>query len=289
MDIAQVLIMALDNNKNVTMINNEGAAILGYSKDEIIGKNWVENFLPKNSQSEVSKIASDIIGKTDNHNGHKNHVLTKSGELKLILWKNTTLFDNNMNAIGILTSGQDITEQEKINIELKKAKLEAEKASRSKSAFLANMSHEIRTPLNGIIGFVDLLYKDEKDKKKHERLEIIQNSSHALINIINDILDFSKIESGKLLIEKAPSNILDIFSKTVQLFTEKAKEKNITIKLLLDDRIPKFIFCDSTRIKQIISNLLSNALKFSNENSEIKVSVSYSNNTNELYCEVQDT
>ena len=289
LDIAQVLIMALDNDKNVTMINKEGAKLLGYSKDEIIGKNWVENFLPKNTQSEVSKIASDIIKIKDDHTGHKNHILTKSGELKLILWKNSTLFDNNGKVTGILTSGEDITEQEKTNAELQKAKFEAEKANRSKSEFLANMSHEIRTPLNGIMGFVDLLHKDERDKKKQERLKIIKDSSHTLIDILNDILDFSKIETGKLLIEKTKVNILDIFSQTVNLFTEKAKEKNIRIKLSLDDRIPKFIFGDSTRIKQIISNLLSNALKFSNENSEIKVSVSYLNDTNEAYCEIQDT
>ncbi len=289
LDIAQVLIMAIDNDNNVTMINEEGAKLLGYSKDDIIGKNWVENFLPKDIQSEVTTIASDIIGLKDSHNGHKNHVLTKSGESKLILWKNTTLFDGGGKAIGILTSGQDITQQNKTNLELEKAKDEAERANKSKSEFLANMSHEIRTPLNGIMGFVDLLYKYEKDKKKQEKLKIIKDSSHSLIDIINDILDFSKIETGKLLIEKVPFNVSETVTQTVQLFTEKAKEKNITIKLSIDDRMPKYILGDSTRLKQVLANLLSNSLKFSSDDSQVQVSVNYLMNTNELYCEVIDT
>ena len=151
------------------------------------------------------------------------------------------------------------------------------------------MSHEIRTPLNGIMGFVNLLYKDEKDIKKQEKLKIIKDSSHTLIDIVNDILDFSKIETGMLLIEKIPFNILDTISQTTQLFTERAKEKNIAIKLSIDDKMPRFIKGDITRTKQVISNLLSNALKFSNENSEIKVNINYLNDTNEIYCEVIDS
>ncbi|EDZ62671.1 signal transduction histidine kinase [Sulfurimonas gotlandica GD1] len=289
LDIAQVLIMVLDNNKNVTMINTEGAKLLGYSKDEIIGKNWIENFLPKNIQLEINELASDIIEEKEKYPNYENYVLTKSGELKLILWKYSTLFDDQGNTIGLLTSGQDITEQKRTYLELNKAKYEAEKANKSKSEFLANMSHEIRTPLNGIMGFVNLLYKDEKDIKKQEKLKIIKDSSYTLIDIVNDILDFSKIESGMLSIEKVPFNILDAISQTILLFRQRAKEKNITIKLSIDDKIPKFIEGDITRTKQVFSNLLSNALKFSNEDSDVKVNVNYLDNTNEIYCEVLDS
>ena len=135
LDIAQVLIMVLDNNKNITMINKEGAKLLGYSKDEIIGKNWIENFLPKNIQLEVNELASDIIEKKEKYPNYENYVLTKSGELKLILWKYSTLYDDQGKIIGILTSGQDITEQKRTYLELNKAKHEAEKANKSKSEF----------------------------------------------------------------------------------------------------------------------------------------------------------
>ena len=175
-----------------------------------------------------------------------------------------------------------------LNKELEQAKQKAEEATLTKSEFLANMSHEIRTPLNGIIGFVDILYRDEIDSKKQEKLKIVKESGNSLLNIINDILDFSKIESGKLLIEKMPLNISEVFNHVIELFFAKAKEKNITIKFSLDEKIPKYTLGDSTRLKQVFSNLLSNAIKFADTNSVIITKINYLEDTNELYCEVID-
>ncbi len=161
-------------------------------------------------------------------------------------------------------------------------------ANRAKSDFLANMSHEIRTPLNGIMGFIDILFKNETDKQKRDKLKIINESASSLLTIINDILDFSKIEQNKLLIEKHPFNIRDTFNLIVELFFGKAREKNIKIDISIDEALPNRTIGDITRTKQIFSNLLSNAIKFANEDSTIVVNINYIKDKNELYCEVID-
>jgi len=162
-------------------------------------------------------------------------------------------------------------------------------AMRAKSDFLANMSHEIRTPLNGIIGFVEILCKNEADNDKQKKLSIIRESSHSLLTIINDILDFSKIQSHKLITEKIPIEPAYLFEHIIALFSSKAKEEEISLTLNIDERLPKKMLGDSTRIKQIFSNLLSNAIKFSHENSTIEVNIKYLEQENKLFCEVIDS
>jgi signal transduction histidine kinase len=166
---------------------------------------------------------------------------------------------------------------------------ELENALSVKSNFLANMSHEIRTPLNGIMGFVDILYKNETDEKKQAKLQIVKESSNSLLTIVNDILDFSKIESKKMLVEKTPINIREIFSHVSELFFGKAKEKDINITLTIDENLPKNTLGDATRVKQVFSNILSNAIKFANNSSTVVVNVNYICDENRLYCEVIDS
>ena len=178
---------------------------------------------------------------------------------------------------------------ENLEEKIKERTQELEFALRAKSDFLANMSHEIRTPLNGIIGFIDILFKNEKEKDKLKKLAIIKESGHSLLNIINDILDFSKIESNKMIIEKIPIDIHNVFAHVIELFFSKAKERDINIKLNISDDLPVKSLGDSTRLKQIFSNLLSNAVKFSNEGSIIKVNISYLQESKKLYCEIIDT
>ncbi|MDB2562809.1 ABC transporter substrate-binding protein [Sulfurimonas sp.] len=161
-------------------------------------------------------------------------------------------------------------------------------ATRAKSDFLANMSHEIRTPLNGIVGFIDILYKNEENQKKQEKLALIKESSNSLLTIINDILDFSKIESGKMTIEKLPIQLKPIFENMVKLFFDKANEKNVTLKLSIDPNLPVNSIGDDTRIKQVFSNLLSNAIKFSHDNSTVSININYLAKQNKLFCEVID-
>ena len=157
------------------------------------------------------------------------------------------------------------------------AKRVAEEATAQKSRFLANMSHEIRTPLNAITGFIQLLEKDEQDETKQKYLKIIKNSSESLLQIINDILDLSKIESGKLTIEPYNFNPYEDLIMIAELFQAKAAEKNIAFQIRYNNDMPKILYGDALRIKQIFTNLLSNALKFTPEGSKVKCVIWYKN------------
>ena len=148
-------------------------------------------------------------------------------------------------------------------------------AIRVKSDFLANMSHEIRTPMTAILGFIDILRKSEKDSVKIEQFGLITESGKTLLSVINDILDFSKIESGKLSVEKEVFVTRTPFISIVELYQEKAKEKDISVLLSIDENLPLNAKGDVLRIKQVATNLLSNAIKFTPKKGEINIEVNY--------------
>ncbi|MGX5684276.1 response regulator [Chryseobacterium cucumeris] len=173
---------------------------------------------------------------------------------------------------GIIVSAQNITASVRINRELKNAKKMADIASNAKTEFLANMSHEIRTPLNGVIGFSDLLLKTPLNEIQTQYLHYINESGENLLNIINDILDFSKVESGKmdLIVEKA--NIYDMVSQVINVILYQSQKKNIELLLNIEPGLPETIWLDESRLKQILINLLGNAVKFT-EQGEIELKV----------------
>ncbi|TWI55557.1 two-component system sensor histidine kinase BarA [Pseudomonas duriflava] len=151
------------------------------------------------------------------------------------------------------------------NIELDLARKEALEASRIKSEFLANMSHEIRTPLNGILGFTNLLQKSELTPRQQDYLSTIQNSAESLLGIINEILDFSKIEAGKLVLENIPFNLRDMIQDTMTILAPSAHEKQLELVCLIYRDTPVHLVGDPQRLRQVLTNLISNAIKFTHE------------------------
>lgn len=192
---------------------------------------------------------------------------------------------------GILDSAVRYTELEAANLaKLKKIeadKIEAERANEAKSSFLANMSHEIRTPLGAIMGFVELLHNAELSQNEiAEYLKIIDRNSTHLLRIIDDILDLAKVESGKMVIEKIKFSLYDFLSEFSSLISFKAHENAINFEFIAKTPLPEFIISDPTRLRQILTNMIGNAIKFT-EQGRVELSVEFSNQN--LTFNVKDT
>ncbi|MDN3679186.1 response regulator [Vibrio tapetis subsp. quintayensis] len=196
-------------------------------------------------------------------------------------------YDQHGNFLGYRGIVKDVTLRRRRFLEVKKARLEAEKANRAKSEFLAMMSHEIRTPLNAILGLIDVLLGSTPREKDQDRLELMASSAELLLAIISDVLDLSKVESASFKLEKQVVNLRDTVTNSLTQYHPIAESKGLSFITSLDEELPIYINTDPTRLSQILFNLVGNAIKFTSVGC-IKISISLSENKY-LNLEVEDT
>ncbi|WP_378187176.1 ATP-binding protein [Aquimarina sp. W85] len=262
-------IILLDSDAMVLTWNKMAEHILGIKKEETIGRS-IYLFVPQKLRKELKnsfhnyklKGYDQLINKRVETIVHRKNGVPVHVELTLIAIK--TKNDYIFNAFF-----RDITQKKKVEAEIREAKMAAEKSASAKSMFLSNMSHEIRTPLNVILGLTKILQqsKFESPETDQKNLDGIHFSAENLLVLVNDILDFSKIEAGKLTIHKTNFNIHDLIHKISRGFKIKAEEKGLKLFLNIHSKVPKFIIGDQHRLSQILTNLLGNAIKFTEKGS----------------------
>ncbi len=251
---------------NVVKIDERCGAMLGLTYENLDMKlsDWKDRVHPDDIKDYFSDIKNYLDGKTKYYqnihrmkhaNGNWVYILDQG---KISEW------DENGKPLKFTGTHLDVTEQKQQEIKLIKARKRAEKAEKSKSIFLANMSHEIRSPMNGVLGMVDLLFESDLNNEQKEMLNIVKKSGEALLTVINDILDFSKIESNKLIIEKYPFNLSKSIEEVFKILSF-VKKKNVEYKLNCSINESDLFLGDEVRVKQVLTNLISNALKFTEE------------------------
>nr|WP_315171937.1 ATP-binding protein [uncultured Flavobacterium sp.] len=256
------------------MDTNEASVLAtGVSKQLLIGSAFVDYF----TDPKQAKIGYDLVFSEGFVNAFP--LTIKDHKLTDVLFNGAVYKDENGETIGAVMIARDITEQKRIQNELTKAKIiaetatkKAEEAVETKQQFLSNMSHEIRTPMNAIIGFTKVVLKTELTAKQKEYVMAIKMSGDALIVLINDILDLAKVDAGKMTFEKTPFKLSLSIKAMLHLFETKIQEKNLQLITNYDLRIPEVLVGDPIRLHQIILNLVSNAVKFTNKGT-ITVSV----------------
>jgi PAS domain S-box-containing protein len=241
------------------------------SPADLLGKTDFD-FYPKRIASQYYEDEQLVIRKRKVLFEHEEESLDSDGVRIALLTTKVPLFDRNGQVIGIAGVGRDITERQRVEREMQRAKEAAEAASRAKSEFLANMSHEIRTPLNGVMGMTDLALDTELTPEQRDYLDTVKSSSDSLLTVINDILDFSKIEAGKIDLESVDFNLRDSLESTLKTVALRADEKGLELLCEVAPEVPEIVCGDSTRVRQVVINLVGNAIKFT-DSGEIAVRV----------------
>ncbi|GAB3262807.1 PAS domain S-box protein [Larkinella harenae] len=276
----------VDREGRVTMISPSVLKRTGYTPEEVIGQP-ITNFVDK---QDIHRALMRLIRNKSLRNFEAT-LHRKDGTVRQIMLNMLTLNDKNGRVDEVAALARDITELKRNAQELMKAKDEAERSLKVKERFLANMSHEIRTPMNGVIGMIDLLNDTPLNQDQKDYVQTIKKSSETLLNILNDILDLSKIEAGKMVLHEAPIRFQEVFEKLVSLFGQQANVKGNRLTYHLADDLPKYVIADQTRLLQILSNLTSNAIKFT-ENGAVTVKASLvtkKGKFNRIKVEVKDS
>ncbi len=282
-------ILAGNQNREIVYWNQRAKKMFGWKKEEVLGRPLREVLLHPDQWNKHDRRIARLT--KDKHWEGDLEILHKNGTRLPVHASSTVLRGDNDQEIGFAFVCFDMSSQVRVNNRLQRAKDKAEKAAVAKQDFLSTMSHEIRTPLNVVIGMARLLMDADPKPEQLEYLKSLQFSANNLLVIINDILDFSKIEAGKVKLEKINFSIQEVVQGVVQAFLFHAEEKGIGLKFEIDEAVPERVVGDQVRLTQVLNNLVSNALKFT-ESGLVSIHVKLVKQGNgrlEVAFEVRDT
>ncbi|MDP3119336.1 MAG: ATP-binding protein [Sulfuricurvum sp.] len=259
-----MIVSRTDAKGIITYVNPRFVKISGYTQEELLGQPHSIVRHP-DTPATVFKAMWHTLQRGRNWQGMLQNT-KKNGESYFVKNLISPIVDEDGKILEYLGLREDVTE-------IQKSRLNAQEAERIKSAFVANMSHEIRTPINGVVGFIHLLSKTNLDTTQRRYVSIVESSLEMLLHIVNDVLDFSKIEEGKIDIEWIKSHPKKELTSVFELFIPQADIKKIDYRLIMDEKIEECLILDIHRIKQVLSNLISNALKFTPEEGSVHVKI----------------
>ncbi|MCJ8208623.1 response regulator [Mucilaginibacter sp. RS28] len=253
-------LLEVDLEERITYANESFCRMTSFSPEELVGRIASEVMLKEDHIPVMAE--KNALRKQGVSDSYEIAFTDRYGQQKWFLISGAPLYNDQRELIGSIGIHLEITNQKQLEADLREAKAHAEESSRAKEIFLANMSHEIRTPMNAILGMSGLLAKTRLSKDQAKYLKAISSSAENLLVIINDILDHSKIEAGKLDIEHIGFRPADVFDQLTRTFQFRAEEKGLQLKVNIAEAIPEILIGDPYRLNQVLINLMSNAIKF---------------------------
>nr|WP_274608937.1 PAS domain S-box protein [Lamprobacter modestohalophilus] len=263
LDSASSIILSLDTQGRVTLANRYTCELLGRTEQDLLGQDWFDLCLAAEDRPKLRDVFAQLLeGSLRAEDYLENSLVSSDGSTHLIAWRSSLLHDAAGRVVGVLAAGNDITERHRMESARMQALVEAERLAALKNAFIANMSHEIRTPLNGILGLAQIGRRDYDTQETGQLFRHIQTAGQHLMILLNDILDFSKLGAGKLSIQAQPFCLADCLAELESLLRPQANAKGLRLSILPDADLPAWVLGDAMRLRQILLNLLGNAIKF---------------------------
>jgi len=267
-------IMTTDPSGIITDVNKQMEALTGCTRDELIGAPFKSYFTDPERAEAGIKLVLSAKKVTD----YELTACARDGKQTVVSYNATTFYDRDRTLQGVFAAARDVTERKRVEAELQQAKAIAESASQTKSDFLASMSHEIRTPMNAIIGIADLLAKSPLSPEQSNYVQIFRRAGDNLLNLVNDILDLSKVEASQLELERTGFSLNDLLEKVREMVAVPAHEKGLALVCEIAPDVPGDLIGDPTRLRQVLLNLLGNAIKFT-ESGEVALRVTRDTNS----------
>jgi PAS domain S-box-containing protein len=296
---ANDVIFLHDIQGKILEVNRAAEQLTGYSRTEVLGKNFDQLIAPEARDMVLDIVRAHLGGSAPQH--YELPVISKNGKLRF-LEVSTRMIYRRGHPAAIQGIGRDITERKQAqqrllessrelqqkNEELSTALRLAREATQAKEQFLANTSHELRTPMNGIMGMINLLKTTDLTPDQHEYAEAVNQCANDLLTIINDLLDLSQIEARRLSLTDEPFDVRESLKSVVKLLRLRATAKGLTLTYEIDPRLPRYIYGDSVRFRQILTNLIANAVKFTPAG-QVSVRLRTDESSSMITCDVVDS